>query len=122
PSKPPGKSAQMVEVARQGLFTTPEGWPRFALGLAHLRADDWQPAITAATESLKRPWPGTIMNYPLLAMAHHRLGHAAEARGWLDKSRTEWNRLSPLRRSLASATVLPDAHRGTYWYDNWHDW
>jgi tetratricopeptide (TPR) repeat protein len=62
------------------------------------------------------------MNYPVLALAHHRLGHAAEARHWLEKSKQEWRRLSPLLRSSGSLTVLP--HAPPHWWRSnaWHDW
>jgi hypothetical protein len=31
-------------------------------------------------------WEATFLNWPLLAMAHHRLGHGDEARKWIDKA------------------------------------
>ena len=31
-------------------------------------------------------WPAVPVNWLVLAMAHHRLGHAKEARQWLDKA------------------------------------
>src|SRR5437667_320970 len=50
-----------------------KAWSQFVLGLAHLRAGQTQAAIDAAERSLKDDrTPGGILNYPVLAMAHHK--------------------------------------------------
>jgi hypothetical protein len=57
------------------------------LGLAHLRAGQDEAAIARAEESIRQADPGwnaLAMNWPVLAMAHHRLGHRAESRRWLE--------------------------------------
>jgi serine/threonine protein kinase/Tfp pilus assembly protein PilF len=98
------------------------GWPHFVLAMIHYRAGEWQPAIAAGEESLRRPWNSQVMNYPVLAMAYKRLGKADKANHWLDKARAEWARLSPLRRSITSPTVLPSAQPKSQWSQWWHDW
>jgi tetratricopeptide (TPR) repeat protein len=54
----------------------------YALGTAHYRAGDFQRAVEACRESLavNSEWEARPLNFPILAMAHHRLGNAQEAR------------------------------------------
>jgi tetratricopeptide (TPR) repeat protein len=52
------------------------------LGAALYRAGRFEEAI----QWLTRNGDGGFQGWPFLAMAHHRLGHAAEARQWLDKT------------------------------------
>ena len=60
-------------------------WPA-----AHYRAGQFDLAIQFATESdqLYKSWNAAnrATNWPLLALAHHRLGHVAQSRRWLDKA------------------------------------
>jgi hypothetical protein len=69
------------------------GWPRHALGLAHLRAGQYEQAIRQFERSAKDDpgWHGgrPILNGLGLALAYHRLGRATEARRSFDASR-EW--------------------------------
>jgi choice-of-anchor C domain-containing protein len=60
------------------------------------------------------------MIWPVLAMAHHRLGHTADAQQWLDKANQEWRRLSPLPRSPGERTIIPSASEALL--KSWHDW
>ena len=60
------------------------------LAMAHYRAGQFDLAIQFATESdqLYESWnrPNRAVNWPLLAMAHHRRGHIAQSRRWLDEA------------------------------------
>jgi tetratricopeptide (TPR) repeat protein len=54
-------------------------------------------------------------------MVHHRLGHAVEARQWLEKATQEWRTLSPLAASIAASNLMPFSP----WYQEqwfWQDW
>ena len=64
-------------------------WWQYVQGLAFYRAGDFERAIACLNESGKVDpgWDATSLNWPVLAMAHHRLGHGAEARDWLAKAR-----------------------------------
>jgi|GEM_PF-860572 len=103
-------------------------WLCHLLGLAHYRAGQFVEAIAQASNSNtlsntpQKGWPAHIANGPVLAMAHHRLGHAAEAHRWLEKSREEWRRLSPLMHSLGGMTVFPST--SWHWSEAyaWQDW
>jgi hypothetical protein len=48
-------------------------------------------------------WMAAPLNYPVLAMAHHGLGHRGEARRWLEKAH---RRGSEASHGLGSADVL----------------
>jgi tetratricopeptide (TPR) repeat protein len=60
------------------------------LGLAHYRAGEFDAAVRRLQESEKVDprWDGRVVNWLGLALAHHHLGHAEEARRWLDKAVT----------------------------------
>ena len=63
-------------------------WTPFGPGMVYLRLGRVERAITLF-EASKLPGSSDVFfsNVPALAMAHHRLGNADEARKWLDKSR-----------------------------------
>jgi hypothetical protein len=57
-------------------------------GLAHYRAGQYEQAVECLTKSMEAgtTWRAVALNWPVLAMAHHRLGHADEARRFLAKA------------------------------------
>jgi tetratricopeptide (TPR) repeat protein/tRNA A-37 threonylcarbamoyl transferase component Bud32 len=61
-------------------------WHLHALGAAQLRAGRPDEAVRWLEASRKHSadWPGQPMNGIFLALAHQRLGHAGEARRWLE--------------------------------------
>jgi tetratricopeptide (TPR) repeat protein len=85
---PPAEAAIALRMARDGLGRQPGlPWWLYVLGLAHLRAGQDEAAIARSEESIRQADPGwnaLAMNWPVLAMAHHRLGHRAESRRWLE--------------------------------------
>src|SRR5262249_11805126 len=57
------------------------------LGAALYRAGRFEEAIQRLNTSITaQNDDGVFGDWLFLAMAHHRLGHAAEARNWLDKT------------------------------------
>ncbi len=106
----------------EGTTTAKIAWESHVRALTHYRSSQFAEAIAQAEKSNadSPKWSSNIFNWPLLAMAHHRLGHVAESRKWLDKSLGQWRRLSPLMRSPGSLTVLPTTSE--YWQKFWHDW
>jgi tetratricopeptide (TPR) repeat protein len=77
---------RLVELAAER--QTKPYWWNYVQGLAHYRAGQYERAIECLNKSMElRPtWTAVALNWPVLAMAHHRLGHAAEARRYLEKA------------------------------------
>jgi len=91
-------------------------WYLYVLGIVHYRAGQYGPAVQRARESLaiEPPWHSRALNYPLLAMAHNRLGQADEARQALGQARTaidQWNQ-ELFQGPLGSLPIS----------GNWWDW
>jgi serine/threonine protein kinase/tetratricopeptide (TPR) repeat protein len=87
-------------------------WRLYILGLAHYRADQFDKAIRRLDESIKLDplWGGTSLNWPVLAMAHQKLGHTQEAQTWLKKARAE--------KALTASRPAAEASAGTApWWD-----
>jgi serine/threonine protein kinase/tetratricopeptide (TPR) repeat protein len=99
-----------------------ELWQCMVLGLAHYRAGQFAEAEAQANKSsaTSPTWESRILNWPVLALAHHRMGHTSEAKQWLDKSKQQWRRLSPLTRSARGSTIMPSSTG--HWHETWHDW
>ena len=77
----------MAEAALDGY---PDSQKRYAvntLGVALYRAGRIDEAIARLDESVKASGGGVPQDWVFLAMAHHKKGHADEARRWLEKTR-----------------------------------
>ena len=77
---------KLVALAEKSAAHAPrEGWRMYVLGLALYRAGRYEEAIRKLNESREADpnWHATALNWPVLAMAHCRLGHADEATRWL---------------------------------------
>jgi hypothetical protein len=73
----------------QSLAREPDApWLSYFLSLVDFRAGRYQGAIEYLGGSLKLSsgWASAPLNHPVLAMAHHRLGHRDEARRWPEKA------------------------------------
>lgn len=84
--------ARALQLAGQALADDPElGYTLQTIGLAHYRAGHHDEAIDWFQRSLTQDpnWPGHVLNWLGLALAHSHLGHAVEARRWLDTA-TKW--------------------------------
>jgi serine/threonine protein kinase len=86
-SEPVADISRVVATAER-LIQENSPWNFYIAGLAYYRAGSYAEAITCLSRSDdSRPsWNSTALNWPVLAMAHHRLGHVDEARRWLDRS------------------------------------
>jgi DNA repair protein RecN (Recombination protein N) len=58
------------------------------LGVARYRAGDWKRAAEALEKSMELRAGGDAFDWFFLAMAHHQLGRAGEARNWYDRAVT----------------------------------
>jgi tetratricopeptide (TPR) repeat protein len=92
-AEPVVEPAQAVRWAEQAVASAPNAWFLHVLGLAHYRAGQLDQAIQRLEESNAGAWGspgGKQQNQLVLAMAHHRLGHAASARALLDELERWW--------------------------------
>jgi tetratricopeptide (TPR) repeat protein len=89
----PLRAAQFIEQARRDKPPSRGHAAAYlhALGTAHYRAGQFDVAVERLGQSLAADptWIGTSLNWPVLALAHYRLGHFEEARQWLDRS-SQW--------------------------------
>jgi tetratricopeptide (TPR) repeat protein len=112
----------LVRLAETALKDYPVEWKHRAmrtLGSALYRTGRFDGAIRRLEEGIQlRNGTDEPLDWPFLAMAHHRLGHRDEARRWLDRFRNRqpstdpnqfWDELEiRLLRSEAEAVVLYD--------------
>ena len=83
----PHDPTRAVALAKQAVALAPASGACWnTLGVAHYRAGDWSAAANALNESMRLRSGGDPYDWLFLAMAHHSLGDAAEARRWLDRS------------------------------------
>jgi tetratricopeptide (TPR) repeat protein len=78
------------------------------LGAALYRAGKFNAAVQRLNKAIKEEGKGgTAWDWLFLAMAHHRLGHAAEAKQWLAKA-VQWiEKASNPKPDKAAGTPLP---------------
>ena len=102
---------QWANVAAAGKWSSSSRRAPFAvrvLALAHYRAGQFDLAIQFATESdqlYKSSSPGNrAVNWPVLAMAHHRLGHIAQSRQWLDEA-LRWDEQISVEHDVENITM-----------------
>jgi hypothetical protein len=90
----PDDPIDLVRRAERYLTKSP-GEGRYVLGATFLRAGRLDEAVSQFEESLavERDWPLSGLNAYGLAIAHHRLGHPDQARGWLDRAEPWLRRL-----------------------------
>jgi tetratricopeptide (TPR) repeat protein len=107
----PGALADPAEVVRLGeraLADDPRnGDALWALGLAHYRAGHWDRAVKQAQEAIAADPETAWVRWPVLALAHHRLGHREEARRWLDRA-AGWRRQAGEWGGFALGAEWPD--------------
>ena len=121
--RPPRDQKLPVQLAELGAAGAPQKhWCLIARGAALYRAGQFEAAVTQLRLVLKT-WPenpyahpgadgGPIFTWLFLAMAHHRLGHAEDARLWLNKAVQRMDqelsekKIGPLRRSHVWAMCL----------------
>jgi len=88
---------QIVERAAKAVQADRVPWTLHVMSLAHYRNGEFELAIERALESNGEGWPGSAnaLNWQVLAMAHSRLGHAADARKSLQRALELAGRASP---------------------------
>jgi hypothetical protein len=80
----PAGMVREVEAAVKG--NPVDGHLALAFVLARCRAGQWQEALAGSPKSPDGGTAETWRWWPVLALAHHHLGHTDEARRWLDRA------------------------------------
>jgi tetratricopeptide (TPR) repeat protein len=117
----PGVAVRLAELAVRGAGAWDKPKWLNTLALALYRAGRYDEAIRRLDEAARGgggSGESVVYDWPMLAMAHHRLGHREEARRWLDRLRQYQPSTDPaqfwddlmirLLRSEAEAVVLYD--------------
>jgi hypothetical protein len=103
----PAEPERVVPMADRAVATRGTAWHRHTLAVAHFRAGQYDKAVQQCQESMKAdPRWANVLNGFVLAMAHQRLGHAEEARQWLDKS-ARWMTQASQARPKETPVDLP---------------
>jgi serine/threonine protein kinase/tetratricopeptide (TPR) repeat protein len=99
--RPVVPSEQIVALAETILQAGRYPWNLHILSLAHYRNGEFELAAERALESNGGNWRGSAkaLNWVVLAMAHSRLGHAADARKSLQQALKLAGRASPVQRA-----------------------
>jgi serine/threonine protein kinase/Flp pilus assembly protein TadD len=114
---------QLLELCREVAPNWPDSMP-YILGTAHYRAGQYDEAIHRLEEALavQPQLPINQLSYPVLAMAHHRLGHDTKARLALDEAARILDRWTQERYAGRGDDRV--AHRGgdAVWPVIWWDY
>lgn len=102
----PYQSFTAIPVGASDRAASPEALLSYVSGLAQYRAGRWEQAIKRLEEAVgaQPAWSAAALCWPVLAMAHQRVGHTDDARRWLAKC-TPAKDTSPLGSVAAG---LPD--------------
>jgi len=102
--------ARLIALCREALPTSIYSMP-YILGTAHYRAGQHDEAIRRFKEGLAvQPPYLNQLSYPVMAMAHHRLGHDKEARQFFEKA-TAW-----IEKANERPFALEDWLDSYYWW------
>jgi tetratricopeptide (TPR) repeat protein len=87
---------RLVAIARRAAQRAPQSYlNQLTLGMTLYRARNYEEAVRQFHTSIRvQGEEGYPWDWLFLAMAHHQLGHAAEARSWLDRA-TQWMDRAP---------------------------
>jgi tetratricopeptide (TPR) repeat protein len=117
--------APLVELAQNWLAPDPGSWQRlYLVGVAQYRAGQFEPAVRRLRESLlghPDSAPRAI-GYPVLAMAHHRLGQTAQARQALDAAAKALDRWTQDRYQKQSGNRCTRPDTTAHWPIVWWEW
>jgi tetratricopeptide (TPR) repeat protein len=92
-----------LELAQRRAAMRSDAWSAQLLGQASYRAGQHEKAVESLDKALRDypDWDKNVLNWLVLAMAHQRLGHAAESKQWLDKAK---ERIADMMRDASPQT------------------
>ena len=97
---------RIVAWAEKAVAAQPNGWYLHVLGLALYRKGEGDAALARLKESEKTDWV-PVLNWLVLALVHHQLGHADEARKYLGRA-TDFMDRRPATRPFTAAQLSTD--------------
>jgi tetratricopeptide (TPR) repeat protein len=119
---PDADMPQLIELARAEAPVRPLSL-YFVLGHAQYRAGLCDEAVQTLTDALARPhWPIGEADLPVLAMAHYRLGHDAEARQALEEAARHLDRWTQARYDGDGGAWVVDHGADGFWTVGWWDY
>lgn len=98
--------ARAIQWAEQTVASDGHPWNLHVLGLAQYRAGELGQALQSFNKSNVDTWNYKELNWFGLALVHHDLGHAVEARQYLDKG-IQWLNLQSPPSPEQGAKLLP---------------
>jgi len=109
-TEPVVEPGQATRWAEQAVASDRVGWYLHTLGLAYYRAGQFAEAIQRLEESNAGDGDeaGKMQNRLVLAMAHHRLGDAAQSRALLDEVGRWWKGVEVTKTDGAVAVPVTD--------------
>jgi serine/threonine protein kinase/Tfp pilus assembly protein PilF len=118
---PAADLSPLIRMARVALRDRVISLP-FVLGTAHYRAGQYEHVVRRLQEWVPQTrWPVGLLGYPVLAMAHHHLGHVTEARRALDETARTLDRWTQERcaggREVGPRPARGDAAWPVAWWD-----
>jgi tetratricopeptide (TPR) repeat protein len=119
---PAADLSELIELAREA--ATPRVWSMpYVLGIAHYRAGQYDEVIRRLQEWAAQPhWPIRLLSYPVLAMAHHHLGHETEARQALDEAARILDRWTQERYASQGESWETHPRGDAVWPAAWWDY
>lgn len=114
----------VVELAENAVSHRPGSWfCLYLLGIAQYRAGQYELAAQRLRESLigYPDWAARAMSYPVLAMAHHRMGQAAAARQALDAAAEAIDRWTRDRYQFQGGEYSTHHGATAHWPIAWWD-
>jgi tetratricopeptide (TPR) repeat protein len=117
---------RLVEVAGQAVaHWRPARWYElYVLGIAQYRAGNFEQAVLRLRESLSAgpEMPVRAISYPVLAMAHHRLGESVEAREALRSAAEAAEQFTTELYENPGGSWVIHQDAGPAWPIAWWDW
>ncbi len=114
--------SELIQLAREAVPQRLWSMP-YVLGNALYRAGQYDKVVRQLQEWVAQPhWPIGWLSYPVLAMAHYRLGHETEARQALDEAARILDRWTQERYAARGENWAIHAGGDAVWPAPWWDY